>query len=526
MLVSEEPCPLCVAEGRDTVGDNLRTFDSGVQYCIARHKVVGVTKNKNEEEVIMKVSGKKLKTGEYADIKSRNLKKETCVFYGYMINREEDIHIANYYNASGVAVMQQVRTRDKKFPIYGDKSYNETLWGMDKFSPGENKYVTITEGQLDCLSVAQVFDCKFPVVSLPNGASSAKHVLLNCKKWLDGFKHIVLAFDNDAPGKKATEECLKLFDPGKVKKVNWVLKDANEYLKQGKTKELRDAVWNAATYIPDPILTGDNLLKSLEQYNCRTIDWPFSNAKVISPIRVPGIYTVAARPGVGKTEVMSELQRKVIGDGGKIGLVSLEQPIQRAFISLTDALLGTNLGKVTNRKFTKEEVESCNAIKDSIIIYDHIKYGSSLFQIVENLPYMVSLGCDLVIFDNLSYSATGHQGDERRGIDQAMVALKDSTTKYDYTLFNVCHIKREDNSSFKSYSEDDDECPISVDEIRGTQGIEMYSDYIIGLHRDTKSPDPLQRNVLQFYVLKDRFTGQDVGKKFTQTFDPKTRRFL
>lgn len=519
-------CPLCAQEGYDTAEDNAHVFDSGYANCVARHGSIGkinqATVKKIERPKSMTSKKSKFKEGEYADIKSRNLKKSTCEFYGYMINREEQCHIANYYDAAGQVQMQQIRTVDKQFPIIGNKIFNETLWGSHLFTPSDNVFITITEGQIDALSVAQAFNCKYPVVSLPNGASSAKSVLLKNKKYLDGFKYVVLAFDNDGPGKEATEECMKVLEPGKVKIARWTKKDANDLLKDDKESEIRDIVYRAVEYIPEPILTGDNLLRSLETYTSRTMEWPFKNAQtLIQPIRIPAVYTIAARPQIGKTEFVGEIMRSIIGNGGKVGVISLEQTMQQILIKLTDTLTGSRLSEVTNRQYTPEEIEICKMVSENLVIYDHITYGSDLMQVVENIPYMIkALGCEIVVFDNLSYSATAHKGDERRGIDQAMIALKDSTIKYDYTLFNVCHIKREDVHVFG----DDDSLPVMVEDIRGSQGVEMYSDYIIGLHRDKNNENLSLRNTLEAYILKDRMTGNDTGKKFIMRFDSNTRR--
>lgn len=519
-IVSKDQCPSCAIEGRDTAHDNLVTFDSGIRYCVAGHGTQSILNQKKDHMKTTEKLNDKFITGVYDNIKSRKISKKTCEFYGYQINREKNCHIANYYNAAGKVAMQQLRTADKQFPIIGDKSYNKKLWGMHKFTKDSRVFITITEGQIDALSVAEAFDCKYPVVSLPNGVSAAKEVLLHNKKYLEGFKYVVLAFDNDDPGLKATEECLRVLEPGKIRVAKWLKKDANEYLQAGELSEIRNIIYNAVEFIPDPILTGDQLIDSLSTYTAKTKEWPWTQAnRVIQPIRIPAVYTIAAKPQVGKTEFVAEIMRKQIKEGNKIGIIALEQTIQQVLIKMTDSLLGTNLGEITNREYTEEEKKACKKIADKLVIYNHITYGSDLNQVVDNIPYMVkSLGCQIIIFDNISYSATGLDGDERRGIDKAMIALKDSTVKYNYTLFNVCHLKRDNNFI------GDSEIPVTIEGIRGSQGIEMYSDYVIGLYRDKLNENIDVKNTLTAYVLKDRMTGSDTGKSFEMKFNPKTRR--
>ncbi|NIR15301.1 MAG: toprim domain-containing protein, partial [Desulfobacterales bacterium] len=70
----------------------------------------------------------------------------------------------------------------------------------------------ITEGYLDAMSVSQVQNHKWPVVSVPNGAAGAANAIRKNLKWLeDNFEEIVLMFDMDEDGQKAALECAPLF---------------------------------------------------------------------------------------------------------------------------------------------------------------------------------------------------------------------------------------------------------------------------------------------------------------------------
>lgn len=499
-------CPQCTAQGRDTAGDNLYTFDSGVQYCVACGETINVI-----GRVLMPKT--EMLDGIYTNIRSRKISKKTCEFYGYMINAEKRVHIANYYDDVGTLVMQQHRTTDKQFPIFGDHSYKDQLWGLSRFNPDERVFITITEGQIDALSVAEAFDCKYPVVSLPNGCSAAAKVISKHMHILDKFKYVVLAFDNDEPGRKATEECRQLFEPGKIKIAKWPQKDASDLLQQGLVKEIRDVIYGAVEVLPAPILTGDALLNTLKDYKPKSCAWPWKTANdVINPIYIPGIYTIAALSGVGKTILMADLMRSQIEQGAKVGVISLEESIPNMLIKLTSAITGIDLKKIRNRQLTNEEIEQCRSTANSIVTYDHRTYSSDLISILDNLPYIAqSLNCQFIIFDNLSYSAAGMAEDERRNLDKAMKLLKDSSTKYEYTLFNVVHLN-------------DDSYNVEKSTMRGSRGLLMFSDSVIYLSRDVESQDPLLRNTLRFYVKKDRASGEDSGKSFQLYYNHERQR--
>lgn len=502
-VINKEPCQKCIVEGLDTTGDNCVTFESGVQHC-HRHGVIGVPHKQENNNLSSKGD---LLDGIYCDIRSRKISKETCEFYGYKINAEKKVHIAQWFDEAGNVVMQQLRhptksNGKKSFEFRGNtERYGKELTGMHKFQPNEKKFITITEGQIDMLSLGEIFGCNWPVVSLPNGASAAYEVIKHNLPKLLKFKHVVLAFDNDEPGRLATEECLGLFPPGKVRVASWRRKDANEHLVADEYSEMKDIIHGAVAYVPSTILTGDSLLERLDGYSSRTLDWPWKTLKDnLSPISVPSVITVAALPNTGKTILMAELIKHFIGDGRKVGIISLEESIPHLVLKLASKITGVPLNKIHDRQLTDEEKDLCKWVTDSLVTFDHEAYGSDLEAILDALPYIArSLDCEVVIFDNLSYSATNTRDDERRHIDKAMIALKDSSTKHDFVLFNVAHLNQDDTEA-------------KAATMRGSRGIFMYSDYVLYLDRDIESEDVLERNTLKFYVKKDRATGEDVGK--------------
>ena len=51
----------------------------------------------------------------------------------------------------------------------------------------------------------------------PSGAAAAKKSIQRNLDWLQGYEEIVLFFDNDEPGRQATEAACQVLPPGKVK---------------------------------------------------------------------------------------------------------------------------------------------------------------------------------------------------------------------------------------------------------------------------------------------------------------------
>ena len=89
------------------------------------------------------------------------------------------------------------------------------LFGKHKWK-GNQKMITITEGEIDAMSVSKVQGNKWPVVSVPSGAKSAKKFIKKELEYLESFQNVVLMFDNDEEGNAASIECAQLFSPKKA----------------------------------------------------------------------------------------------------------------------------------------------------------------------------------------------------------------------------------------------------------------------------------------------------------------------
>ena len=119
------------------------------------------------------------------------------------------------------------------------------------------KRLYVTEGELDAIALYQILKQKNKgskweefnpaVVSLRNGSSSAKRdISERIKEIKTHFKELVLVFDQDEPGQKATQEVTKLHPS--VLTVDLPCKDANDCILEGRQKAAANALsFNAGT---------------------------------------------------------------------------------------------------------------------------------------------------------------------------------------------------------------------------------------------------------------------------------------
>ena len=171
-LVAEDihqPCEDCGSS------DGLTVNVDGSTKCYACDKFTPSNKSKRGDETFSaSKKSKDLLSGSFNDIPARKITKETCQKWGVeMVSTQagKKALAFPYYNKRRSKVAQKLRFADKTFSFIGDTK-NPKLFGQQLWSKG--KKIIITEGEIDALSVSQIQNHKWPVVSLPNGASSAK----------------------------------------------------------------------------------------------------------------------------------------------------------------------------------------------------------------------------------------------------------------------------------------------------------------------------------------------------------------
>lgn len=226
----------------------------------------------------------------------------------------------------------------------------DVFFGQDKFTAGCANTITITEGELDAMSVYQMLQDKnpnymTPVVSLPSATPSSK-LWENTKDYLSSFKKIVLSVDNDEAGNAVASKIAKLY-PNKVFRVpHDKFKDANDFLTNHAAKEFTEAWFNAKKYTPENVLnTPEQFLKvyhDTPEYQYVETGIHELDAKIMGLMQ--GHFTVIkAQTGIGKTEIMRFLEYRLIKAGIPIATWHLEETKLRSILGLVSYEANDNL---------------------------------------------------------------------------------------------------------------------------------------------------------------------------------------
>lgn len=500
-----EPCPKCQAEGFDNKGNNLARYSDGHGFCF-RCNYREASPNNPEPIIKTEVNTKFIK-GEYQALNKRKIDEETCKHFNYQVGKfnNQTVHIAPYYNSRYELVAQHIRFPNKDFIWIGDSNKVE-LFGQHKFK-GNQKMIVITEGEIDCLSVSKIQGNKWPTVSVPSGAQSAKKYIKKSIGWLETFDSVVLMFDNDDAGIKASIECAQLFSPKKAKIAKLPLKDASEMIIAGRGQELINAIWSAKPYTPEGIVAGEDCWDYLINRNKKPslpYSWNILNQK-LKGIRQKEIVLLTAGSGTGKSQVCREIAYHLIRTGKKVGYIALEEDISRSIQGLVSIDL--------NKKVHDEEVhksiseteykQSFDKIKSNVFFYQH--FGSTESEnLLNKIRYLVrGCDCEYIILDHINIVVSAIEGDERRLIDAMMTNLRTLVEELGFSLIVVSHLKR-----IEGKTGHEEGAVTSLSHLRGSHALAQLSDIVIGFERNQQSVD--SQNLMTVRVLKNRYSG-DTG---------------
>jgi twinkle protein len=537
-LVGREACPKCGSS------DNLARYSDGHAYCFGAgcgyyEPPEGEARTSTKDDAPI---SEDLLPGSVMPLSKRRLTADTCALFGYIIGRfnNQPVQIAPYRNTSGHIVAQKLRFADKDegMPWLGEKK-NPTLFGSHLW--GRGKRIVITEGEIDAMTVSQVQNNKWPVVSVPSGAAGAAKAIAHNLEYLSNFDEIVLMFDMDEPGRLAADEVANVLMGKRVLIASLPLKDPSEMLQAGRGGEIVNAIWQAKPYAPASVLYGEEILRRLKSRPKVTSfafpDWmPMFTQKVLG-IRLAELDVWTSGSGMGKTTLIKQLQVHYWRTTPfNQAIIHLEEPLE----DTAESLVGVHLEK----RLTLPEV--AEAVPEAVVdkaahelfmamdesgenhrFYLHDAFGSmgSDEDLMNRIRYYaLAKNCKIIWLDHLSIlvSSMGVEGDERRRIDALMHSLKSLTIELGIYIGLISHIRKAGGNG-PSFEEG---AVPSLDDLRGSGGIKQLANSVYAISRNQQADTEMARNTARLHVLKSRYTG-DTGNadfiffnKLTGTFEP------
>ncbi len=255
------------------------------------------------------------------------------------LKRKDTVICFNYFQNEKL-VNIKFRGPQKSFQLAKDAKL--ILYNLDAIK--DETECVITEGEIDCLTM---YECGiYNAVSVPNGAVVGKQKLEyldNCFEYFAGKTKVVLATDNDDPGRALKEELSRRIGKDKCYEIVYPegCKDANEVLlKFG--KEAVKRMISDAKRLP---IEGEILVEDMYE---EVMDYYFKGYPPGDAAKIPGfdelltfapglLTMVTGQPGSGKDEFVNYISTSLTKfHDWRWGYWPMEEPAQITLTKLAE----------------------------------------------------------------------------------------------------------------------------------------------------------------------------------------------
>jgi len=458
--------------------------------------------------------------------RERRVGKEVTEMYGVRTELAEcGTMIKRHYPVTEDGELVGYHTRDclkKGFYTQGKNKTTSEFFGQSLFTSG-NKFLVICGGEEDAMSLQQALKMKNPkfttaVVSPTNGEASVAAQIKGNYEWVTGFEKVILMLDNDEPGRKATDEALKLLKPGQGYIAKLVLKDPNEYIKAKREDELVGAFWKAERYSPIELMTLGQMWDEFEASAQQSII-PFPSAfgqlndMLGGGVGLGEVTVIGALTSIGKSTVINNLVYSFFKETEhRIGLLYLESTPREIVSHLLSIYMEDNIAlkkpEDLDMPALKKEFMGMIKTDDRIVSINHQGAFSSMDDMFTKLEWMVKcMGTKVVVIDPLQASVPSN---ENALVEDFMDRVLKLAKQTDCCIFVVSHMRKPEGKDPHAVSEYD---------LKGTSAINQIAFNTILLSRDKTSESPKVRNSTRMQVVKCRRTGF-TGEAGWLRFDP------
>lgn len=533
-------CPNCGSHDALTVFEDggAKCFSCGWTWKDFYHKhnkensTSSIKKERKSDTEIMKEIVEDAGRIPASGIPDRFLTAETCKFYGVkVIVRDGGIaqHIYPYYDHNGDVVAQKIRTVEGKQFNWRGNATRAQLFGQNLF-PAKGRFITITEGEIDAMSVWQMSGGKSAVVSVKGGAESALKEVKSQYQYLDSFENIIICFDGDTAGVKAAKKVAEILPPKKVKivKLTKEMKDANEFLKAGKSADFNNLWWKAEEYRPDDIVNYSDLWERVKDFSkSRTYlptPWEGLNEKICG-FRETQLITIAAGTGMGKSAFLRTIMNHYLKTTDvKIGAMFLEEVAEDTVVSMMSLEAGLNLRRPEVWKEQSEAdlkkwfIES--GANRRIELYDGFDFDD-IDLLMDKIRYLNrARDCKIIILDHLTMVVDDAEN-STQALNKLVADLKKIAVELGIIIITACHLRKAQNAAKQT----EEGGRVTLDDLKQSSSVKQLSDIVIGLERNGQSDNPVEANTTKIRVLKDRDFGSK-GVAAAAVYEKETTRLI
>lgn len=466
----------------------------------------------------------------------RKLKAEYLQHYNIKIGLSE---------ADGVTPMLHYYPYEKDGELMGYKVRlieNKRMWSVgevkdcDLFGWSQAiqtgaKRLYITEGELDAVSLFQIFkdqakgtqyaEFSPAVVSLAHGAgSAAKDLGKLIGQIRERFKEIVLVFDQDAPGKKAAEEVVRVVPEALVALLP--LKDVNECLMAGKGKAAHAAVqFQAAKPKNTRLVRGGDVIEAARKEAEWGASYPYKGLTELTRGQRPGecVYW-GAGVKMGKSAFLDDLVAWNIKEHGwKCFVAKTEESNARTL----QGVVGKLAGKIfhdPNIPFDYDAFDKyVPQVEDNLLMLN--LYQELTWDVLKNdIRAAANEGCKAIFIDPITTISNSLSAADANALLQRMAQeLAQIAMDLQVVCHIYCHLKAPENGQPHERGG-----VVQSQQFAGSRAMMRSCHAMIGIqgNKDPEIPEEM-RNIRDIVLLEDRQSGS--SGKVKVYYDSKTGMF-
>jgi len=440
----------------------------------------------------------------------RGIDPDVCELYGIQLQLDAAGDPVRY--AFKWPTNVKYRGYDEKKFWLKDRASLDDLFGPD-FNSGSSNRIYITEGEFDAASLFQVLGKTFPVKSLPSATITERFIKKNYA-FLNSYKEIVYAGEQDSAGKAAADKLYELF-PDKFFYVPMSKhKDANEFLMAGDTDDLMWSARKPQRFSPDNFYMGDNdiadTIKTENPYSYVPTGHSGLDDKIRGLVK-GGLTFVKAPRGGGKTEMVRFFECGLLQDPEvKIGLMHMEEQRSTTYRSMATYELGINVrtkeDAASNKVSEDDVIAAAQKMADDRTVVFELRSHDDPMKIIDYVRLAATVyGVDYVFIDHVQRLAYLSQG----GADGATSLLTSIGSR-------MAQLAKELNIGVIFISQVNDD-----GRTKYAGSLEEEAIICLKLERDVESEDEDVRNTTHFVVDKNRPFSR-LGKAGSIYYDPNT----
>ncbi len=364
-------------------------------------------------------------------------------------------------------------------PVPTEGGCEKILFGWQAI-PDNCRWIALTEGEIDCLSLAEY---GYPAMSLPygGGGGNKQDRIESEYEHLQRFETIFLALDQDEQGEAAVKEITARLGAHRCRVVKLPRKDANKCLMDGvPVEEIKAAFEAAETLDPEqlqrPPVYGDKVVELMHPtentYLGQTI--PFSKTSGKVHFRDGELSLWSGESGSGKSQLVGQCICHWVSRGARVLLVSLEMAPAQTLRRMVKQSTG---GKDPNEPVIRYALEW---LGEGLLLYDHVG-KINIPSMLEAFEYArARYGCTTFVIDSLM--RLGVKSDDYVGQEELVFQLVDWAIANNVHVHLVAHTRKKDHS----YAG-----PPRQDDVKGASELVQNSFNVLLIHRNRKREETL-----------------------------------